>query len=91
MKAVSLTQPYATALFKIMENGKRVKTIETRSWTTKFRGRLAVRWMPRLVIDADAALDCGIVEGAILAPFALSTVAQAFDHFLDAVELRFGL
>lgn len=42
MKAISLWQPYASAI------ALRLKTIETRSWATRYRGRIAIhaskRW-----------------------------------------------
>ncbi len=38
---LSLTQPWSSALFAVGQ-GKRVKTIETRSWRTNYRGRLYI-------------------------------------------------
>ncbi len=42
MKALSLTQPWASALFIRQPDGRALKGIETRSWKTNFTGRVAV-------------------------------------------------
>jgi activating signal cointegrator 1 len=42
MKAITLYQPYASALFLRLPDGQRLKAIETRSWATKHRGTLAI-------------------------------------------------
>ncbi|MEN6464525.1 MAG: hypothetical protein ABFD62_05025 [Syntrophaceae bacterium] len=42
MKAISLWQPWASALFIVLPDGSRLKTNETRGWATKHRGRLAI-------------------------------------------------
>lgn len=42
MKALSLYQPYASALFIRLPDGSRLKGIETRTFKTNFRGRIAI-------------------------------------------------
>ena len=60
MKAISLWQPWATALFLRDAEGRRVKPDETRSWPTAYRGRLAIhsaKFESRPGIDYDPELD----------------------------------
>ena len=42
MKALSLMQPWASALFIRRPDGKVLKSIETRSWKTNVTGRIAI-------------------------------------------------
>ena len=42
MKALSLMQPWASALFVRRPDGKVLKSIETRSWKTNVTGRIAI-------------------------------------------------
>ena len=42
MKALSLIQPWASAIFIKLPNGSALKGIETRSWQTSFKGRVAI-------------------------------------------------
>jgi len=42
MKAISLWQPWASALFISLPDGRRLKANETRSWATGHRGRLVI-------------------------------------------------
>jgi len=43
MKALSMTQPYATAVVRsYFANGRPVKGVETRSWSTSLRGEIAI-------------------------------------------------
>ena len=63
MKALSLTQPYASLIID------RRKKIETRSWGTQYRGELAIHAAKS--IDRDACVNFGynpdtIVRGAII-------------------------
>jgi hypothetical protein len=39
---LSIWQPWASVIFEIDANGRRVKTDETRSWSTHIRGRIAI-------------------------------------------------
>lgn len=54
MKAISIWQPYATAMFLYTLTGDRIKRIETRSWSTKYRGQLlihAAKTFPKVARD----------------------------------------
>lgn len=63
IKAISLIQPYAS----MIADGK--KKIETRSWSTSYRGKLAIHASQK--IDKDACIQFGydpkdILRGAIV-------------------------
>jgi hypothetical protein len=63
MKALSLTQPWASALFIRQPDGSVLKGIETRSWKTNFTGRIAIhasKGFPKYAIEfamTEQALD----------------------------------
>lgn len=42
MKALTIRQPWASLILSFDENGRPNKMIETRSWKTSYRGRLAI-------------------------------------------------
>ena len=66
MKAISLWQPWASLCVLPGPNGRAVKTIETRSWPTKYRGPLAVHAAKR---EPDQALRLGdYVVGTVKIP-----------------------
>jgi hypothetical protein len=97
VKAISLTQPYATAMVLTPD----VKRNETRSWATKHRGPLAIhaaKGFPKWAREFAAA---EYFAGTIPYPVPLSGVVGVVEVFdcvpteeiaphLSPIELRFG-
>ncbi len=60
MKAISLWQPWASALFLRDAEGKRIKPDETRGWPTAYRGSIAIHAAKAAAVrglDYDPQLD----------------------------------
>lgn len=92
MKALTIKQPWASL---IMECGK---DVENRSWSTSFRGRVAIHSSkkpdPREWIDAvELARHAGVVvpkkvgEDLAIVDAILSKLISKEDHFVDALLL----
>lgn len=82
MKAISLWQPWASAI------ALGLKTIETRSWSTKYRGELAIHAANRWAGDQRefariehmvGRLPARVPLGAIVAVATLSEVRSTYD------------
>lgn len=95
MKCISLWQPWASAIFL------GYKTIETRSWETKYRGELlihAAKTFPNIAQDfAATELSVGrglerVPLGAILGVVELESIGatEDQDYFISALERRYG-
>jgi hypothetical protein len=106
MKALTLTQPYATLI------AISAKKIETRSWRTSYRGPLAIhaakgfpRWAREFTLEPvcyDAARIFATPIGKIYAAYPLGCIlatcrlvactltSLAFEERLDARERAFG-
>ena len=42
MKAITIRQPWASLIVSLDQNGRPLKSVETRSWKTGYRGPLAI-------------------------------------------------
>ena len=95
MKALSLTQPWATAI------ARGVKTVETRSWSTRFRGQIAIHASKGFPADArDFAsvehtlgrLPSSVPLGAIIAVATIVNVVQTeeIESQVDEIERLYG-
>ncbi len=95
MKALSLTQPWATAI------AIGVKQVETRSWSTGFRGRIAIHaskgfpgWAKEFtsVEHTLGRLPSRVPLGAIIAVATLVNVArtEVIEFLVSAIERLYG-
>lgn len=95
MRCISLWQPWASAIFL------GYKTIETRSWETKYRGELlihAAKTFPasaRRFAEVELAVGRGLERfplGAILGVVELESIGatEDQDYFISALERRYG-
>lgn len=100
MKALTLTQPWATLV------AIRAKPVETRSWTTPYRGPLAIhaaKGFPREAIElcfeqpfvsslpaASIALPSELPRGAVIAVCRLAGCFRITDQDRDDYELATG-
>ena len=97
MKAVSLWQPWASAI------PLGLKQIETRGWSTNYRGPLVIhaakRWgadqrqFTRECAAIDPSLDIDLPFGAIIAVCELTSVVQS-EHLrlcISETERRYGV
>jgi activating signal cointegrator 1 len=64
MKALSLWQPWASAIFAKDHQGIALKPDETRHWPTKVRGRIAIHAAKRRM-DAEARLRSTLLIGSM--------------------------
>ena len=85
MKCISLWQPWASALFLHLEDGRALKPDETRSWPTAYRGRLAIhaaKYRTRPGADYDPELDRVLEQG-----WHLRTADLPYGAVLGSVDL----
>lgn len=95
MKAISICQPWASAIFL------GYKTIETRSWSTTYRGPLLIHASKTFTKFAQdfAAVELAVGRGLERVPFGcllgvveLESIGDTEDqnYFISALERRYG-
>ncbi len=88
MKVLSLTEPYAT----LIKNG--IKTIETRSWKTSYRGRLYIHAsstkIPKAYRENQALMSLvnnkELSYGNIICSCDLVDCVEMTDEFIDEIK-----
>jgi hypothetical protein len=103
MKAISLWQPWASALFIRLPDGSRIKGIETRSWSTNYTGKLVIHAAKAFPKEAqEFALSeffmrriphpDDLPRGVLLGTVKLMGTRRTEDirHQIDALEKMYG-
>ena len=97
MKAITVWQPWATLI------ALRLKRFETRSWSTKYRGPLAIHAAKHVDLDAyrEDAIRSALSEhgytsdnlptGAVVATAVLSDCVKSVDTWTDGYVLENGV
>lgn len=104
MKAISLTQPWATAcVHRWLDSGPVIKAIETRSWASAYRGQLLIhaakafpegpRYFANEMILQGAiprTLPLGVIIGIVQMVDCLPTEQLVAEALISATEMEWG-